>query len=187
MCGCTEDESDAVSGGAVGTMLSIGFILAIVAILTVSWWLVQAWRGLRFCQMQIGEVWQQLLAELAARREMIPYLVTAAPSEAAALGSVIGNACDLAANVEGVLEVSQAETRLSAALSRLAILLGEAPDAATNANLDQLRTRLHEMDERVGLLRGAYNRQSDTFNALLDRPAGRLLAYAQFFRKASLF
>lgn len=168
-------------------MFSIWLILAVVAILALSLWLVQAWRVLTFCRAQLGDIWQQLRAELAARREMIPYLVTAAPAEAAALGSVIGNACDLAANVEGVRESSQAETRLTAALSRLAILLSEAPGTEDNANLGLLRARLRELDERVDLLRGAHNRQADTFNALLDRPAGRLLVYAQFFRRVDRF
>ena len=168
-------------------MFSIGLILAVVAIVALSLWLVQAWRELTFCQAQLVEVWQQLRAELAARREMIPYLVTAAPAEAATLGALIGNACDLAANVEGVREVSQAETRLSAALGRLAVLVSESPEAESHANLEQLEARLREMNERVGLLRDAHNRQADTFNALLDRPAGRLLVHAQFFRKVERF
>ena len=168
-------------------MFSIGLILAVVAILALSLWLVQAWRELAFCQAQVGEVWQQLRSELAARREIIPYVVTASPVEAAAMGEAIGNACDLAANVVGVRETSQAETRLTAALSRLAVLLRETPDVAKDANLDQLRASLRELDERVGLLGDAYNRQTDTFNALLDRPAGRLLVHAQFFRKGDRF
>ena len=168
-------------------MLFIGIILAGVAILALSLWLVQAWRQLAFCRAQLAETWQQLRSELAARREIIPYVVTAAPAEAAASGSVVGNACDMAANVEGVRESSQAETRLAAALNRLTVLLDESPDVASNANLHQLRVRLRELDERVGLLREAYNRQADTFNALLERPAGRLLTRGQFFRKGDRF
>lgn len=168
-------------------MLSIWLILAAVAVLGFSLWLVQAWRDLTFCRAQVAEAWQELRADLAARREMVPYLVTAAPAEAAALGSVIGNACDLAANVEPVRELSQAEARLAAALSRLTVLLDESPDASGNANLNQLRARLRGMDQRVGLLREAHNRQADTFNALLDRPSGRLLSRGQFFQKVDRF
>ncbi len=168
-------------------MLFIGVNLAVVAILALSLWLVQAWRQLAFCRAQLAEAWEQLRAELAARREIIPYLVTAAPAEAAASGSVIGNACDLAANVEGVRESSQAETRLAAALGRLTVLLDESSDLSSNANLSQLRASLRELDERVGLLREAHNRQADTFNALLERPAGRLLVYGQMFRKVDCF
>lgn len=168
-------------------MRSIAIILAVVGGVSIALWLLQAWRTLVFCREQLEETWGQLRAELASRREMVAYLVAAAPAQAASVADVIGNACDLAANVGGVRESSQAETRLAAALSRLAALIDETPGARANANLEQLRQRLDEVNARIDLLRGSHNRQANAFNALLDRGAGRLLASFQILRRAEQF
>lgn len=168
-------------------MQAILIILGGVAGLGFGLWLVQAWRALTFCRAQCTESWGQLRAELAGRREMIPYLVTAANPGKGALVDVIGNACDLAANVEGVIESSQAEARLGAALSRLSAQLDQEATDAANVKLKPLRMRMDELNARIGLLREAYDRQVDTFNALLDRPAGRLMASVQMFRHLDRF
>jgi hypothetical protein len=168
-------------------MQSILIILGVVAGLGFALWLIQAWRALTFCRAQCMDSWGQLRAELAGRREMIPYLVTTANPGKGALVDVIGNACDLAANVEGVRESSQAEARLGAALSRLSGQLNQDQTVAANATLKPLRARLGELNARIDLLHEAYNRQADTFNALLDRPAGRLMASVQLFRRIDRF
>ena len=167
-------------------MQSILIIMGAMATLGFALWLVQAWRTLVFCRAQCTDAWGQLRAELAARREMIPYLLTANPREGGSI-DVLGNACDLAANVEGVRESSQAEARLSAALSRLSAQLDQDEAGAANAKLKQLRAHMDELNARIDLLHEAYNRQADTFNALLDRPAGRLLASVQMFRRMDRF
>lgn len=168
-------------------MQSIALILGVVFGLAVALWLIQAWRMLKFCRGEIEGSWRQLRAELAARREIVPYLVAAAPPDATAAIDVIGNACDLAANVQGVRESSQAETRLSAALARLTALLDEAAGVAGNATLKQLRGQLADAETRIAVVRGAHNRQVQAFNTLLDRAAGRLLAWAQIYRRAEEF
>jgi hypothetical protein len=168
-------------------MQSILIILGAVAGLGFALWLLQAWRTLAFCRAQCIDAWGQLRAELAARREMIPYLVTAANPGKGALVDVIGNACDLAANVEGVRESSQAEARLGAALSRLLAQLDQVEAQDANARLKQLRAHTDEVNARINLLHETYNREADTFNALLDRPAGRLMASVQLFRRMDRF
>jgi hypothetical protein len=168
-------------------MQSILLILAVVTALGFALWLVQAWRMLVFCRAQCTDAWGQLRAELAARREMIPYVVTAANPGKGALVDVIGNACDLAANVEGVRESSQAEARLGAALNGLLAQLDQDETDAANAHLKQLRERMDELNARIALQHETYNRQVDTFNALLDRAAGRLMASVQLFRRVDRF
>lgn len=168
-------------------MQSILIILGAVAALGFALWLVQAWRTLTFCRVQCMEAWEQLRAELAGRRELIPYLVTAANPGKDSPVDVIGNACDLAANVEGVRECSQAEARLGAALSRLLDQLDQDETDGANAKVKQLRSHMDEVNVRIDLLHEAYNRQADTFNALLDRPAGRLMGSVQTFRRIDRF
>jgi hypothetical protein len=168
-------------------MQSILIILAVMGGLGFALWLIQAWRALSFCRGQCVDSWTQLRAELAARREMIPYLVTAAGSDKGTPVDVIGNACDLAANVDGVRECSQAEARLGAALGRLLTQLDREESADSSAKMKQLRGRMDDLNARIRLLHEAYNRQADTFNALLERPAGRLLGSLQLFRRVDRF
>ena len=95
-------------------------------------WVAQGFRLLRYARGQIQEAWLELRAALLERREMIPYIVAAVPTRVASVLDVLGNACDLAANVEGVPECSQAEGRLSAAISRVFVQLD------TGAPLEEL-------------------------------------------------
>ena len=150
-------------------------------------WLCQSYRELTFCRGCVGESWRQLQDELTARREMIPYLLASVPAAAVQLVDVAGNACDLAAHVAGVRESAQAEGRLTAAMGRLFELLDSRPEARADTNFLTLRGRLHEADERIGMLKDTYNRQAETLNALLKRGPARLLAHFALLSEAECF
>jgi hypothetical protein len=124
---------------------------------------------------------------LLVRRETIPYIVAAVPTSVAPVLEVLGNACDLAANVEGVPECSQAEARLTMAINRVFTQLDTEAPLETLEMLSALRDRVNEQAMRIELLKGAYNRQVELFNALQRRGAGRVLASAGVVKFAELF
>ena len=162
----------------------IVIILALLVCGSVLW-VGQALRRLAFCREQVSAAWRQLSDELSARREMMPYIVSAVPVSAAQLVEAIGNACDLASHVSGVRESAQAEARLTMSMKRLFALLDAEP--AEGGNVNRLRGKLDEIETRIDWLRDCYNRQAETFNALLKRGPARLLAHLPTVRQAELF
>lgn len=161
----------------VMTMLVLGALL----------WVAQGYRLLRYARGQIQDAWLELRTALLERREMIPYIVAAVPTRVASVLDVLGNACDLAANVEGVPECSQAEGRLSAAINRVFAQLDIGAPGEDVDLLASLRERVKVQEMRIELLKGVYNRQVELFNALQRRGAGRVLTSLGVVRYAEVF
>ncbi|MEI6515807.1 MAG: hypothetical protein WCO77_07515, partial [bacterium] len=76
-------------------------IVMIMLLLGGVMWVCQAYRMLRMARFHLMDSWTELKAALNDRREMIPYIVAAMPVNISPILDVLGNACDLAANVEG--------------------------------------------------------------------------------------
>lgn len=150
-------------------------------------WIAQGYRLLRFARGQVLEAWTQLREALLARREMIPYIVAAVPTNVAPVLDVLGNACDLAANVEGVPECSKAEARLTAAISRVFAQMDTEAPIETLERLSPLRDRVRDQEMRIELLKGAYNRQVELFNAIQRRGSGLVLVSLGVVKSAELF
>lgn len=162
-------------------------ILLLMGVLGGVMWLAQGYQLLRLAREQMLEAWSELREALLARREMIPYIVASIPASAASVLDVLGNACDLAANVEGVPECSQAEARLTAAISRVFVQLDTDASQETLEMLAALRDRVKEQEMRIELLKGGYNRQVELFNALQGGGAGRALASLGVVKLAEFF
>lgn len=156
-------------------MLSILIILLAMVAIGGVLWVAQAYWTLRFARGHVVEAWSELRAALEERREMVPYIVAAVPINISPALDVLGNACDLAANVEGVRECSQAEARLSTAITRLFAQLDVEASLETLELLLPLRDRLREQDMKVDMLKDAYNRQAALFNALLEGGAAKMV------------
>ena len=168
-------------------MIPVIAIILVMLLLGGVMWVGQAFRLLRLARSNLLESWLELKAALDDRREMVPYIVAAMPAHISPLLDVLGNACDLAANVEGVRECSQAESRMAAALSKLFSQLDAEAPIETLEILTPLRDRLKEQDMRVMVLTETYNRQVELFNVLQQRGAGRVLVSLGMAQPAETF
>jgi hypothetical protein len=113
--------------------------------------------------------------------------VASVPSNISQALDVLGNACDLAANVEGVRECSQAEARLKAAITRLFEQLDTEATIETLDILAPLRERIKDQAMRVELLKDSYNRLAEIYNTLLQKGAARVLVSLGMARPVELF
>ncbi len=168
-------------------MLALAYIILGMAGVSFALWLAQTSRALEFARHEVEEAWAALRKELMARREMVPYVVAAAHTDASQVVDVIGNACDLADHVATVTECSQAEARLTSALNRLFAMVDAAPETGGRDTLDGLRKRLSDQYTRILMHKEIYNRQAETLNALLDRGIARVFVALGFCRKAALY
>lgn len=168
-------------------MLPVIVILLLVAGLGVALWIGQTSRVLGFVESQVAEAWEDLRTELENRREMVPYIVAAVPNTISAALDVVGNACDLAANVSGVRDASQAEDRLAAAISRLFSQLDAEASLEARESLLVLRDRMKELETRIAMLKELYDHQVEVFNSLLKQGAGRILVSVGAVKPKELF
>jgi len=168
-------------------MRPVLFILLTMIILGGALWVAQGYHVLHIARNQMLGAWLELREALLARREMIPYIVAAVPFNVASVLDILGNACDLAANVEGVVECSQAEARLSSAIGKLFSRLDAEASVETLEMISSLRDRIKVQAMKIELLKDLYNRQVELFNALQQRGSGRVLASLGMVNFAELF
>ena len=168
-------------------MLPVVVIVLIMMGVGGALWVGQAYRTLCFARAQLMEAWETLRAALAIRREMMPYIVASVPINIAPLLDVLGNACDMAANLSGIRECSQAEARLSAAMGRLFSQLDGEAALETRESLFPLRERLKDQEMKIGILKDLYNNQVAVFNTLQKQGAARVLVSFGVIKPAELF
>mgnify|MGYP000342013167 CR=1 FL=1 len=133
----------------------------------------------------VRAAWRELQEALAARREIVPYLVAGVPAPAAHdLAEIIGNACDLAAHVTGVREAEQAEARLSGAIQKFWAWVDEAPEARGAESARELRSRLAAAEVRIAVARDIYNLRARALNSRLETGLGWLLVQAGVIARA---
>lgn len=162
-------------------------LFAVMVMVGIALWFIQAHRLLVFAQRQVTDAWNELKSELMSRREMVPYMVAAVQVNSEQIVEIIGNACDLAANVVGIQECAQSEARLTSAIERLFALMDSLPAPEASESLLRLRKGLQQQQERIAMLIEAYNRRAETFNTLLSRGPARGFAYVMMFKSAVLF
>jgi hypothetical protein len=168
-------------------MVPVVVIILAVILAGGVMWVGQAYRMLAFARVQRDEAWVELRTALQECRDMIPYIVAAVPAHISPALDVLGNACDLAANVEGVRECAQAESRLKAAISRLFEQLDADATLETLDLILPLRDRLKDQAMRVDLLKESYNQMASVYNALLKKGAARILVSVGMARPVELF
>jgi len=168
-------------------MLPVIVISLAMMVTGAALWVGQAYRLLRFARGQLEEAWAELKTSLEGRREMVPYIVAVIPINTSPDLDVLGNACDLTANVSGVRECSQAEARLSAAINRLLLQLDAEATPETLDVLRPLRDRLKDQEMKIGIMRELYNRQVEVFNTLQKQAAARVLVSGGVISPVELF
>lgn len=168
-------------------MVPVFLVIAGMALVGLGLWVAQAYRTLSCAREQVEEAWELLKEALAARREMVPYIVAAVQVHAGQVMDVLGNACDLATNVAGVRDCSQAENRLTAAIARVFALVDEEQAEAANESVNKLRESLAGHDMKIEFCKGQFNRQVEMFNGLLGHGGARLLASIGLFKPADAF
>ncbi len=152
----------------------MGGIVFLVVIVAVVFWVVSAYNGLIALKGDTVNAWKQIDVQLKRRHDLIPNLVNAVKGamdfERGTLEAVI-QARNQAVKVQadalptgGVKKVAAAEAQLSAALSRLNIVVEQYPQLKATANIGQLQEELTSTENRVSFARQLYNDTSTTYN-----------------------
>jgi LemA protein len=145
-------------------------ILVVAAVL----WTISAYNGFQQLKGDTLNAWKQIDVQLKRRHDLIPNLVNAVKGamefEKDTLQAVI-EARNQAVKIQagalptgGVKALAEAESKLSAALSGLNVVVERYPDLKATGNVAQLQEELTSTENRVSFARQHYNDTATTYN-----------------------
>lgn len=159
------------------------FLILIAAVVI---WAISAYNKLISLKGLTLNAWKQIDVQLKRRHDLIPNLVNtvkgAMEFEKETLQAVI-EARNQAVKIQegalptgGVKALAQAEATLSAALSRLNVVVERYPDLKATSNVAQLQEELTTTENRVAFARQLYNDTATTYNVRQQQFPWNLIA-----------
>ena len=152
----------------------MGGIAFLIILVVLAGFVISAYNGLISLKGETVNAWKQIDVQLKRRHDLIPNLVNAVKGamdfERQTLEAVI-QARNQAVKVQaealpttGVKKVAAAEAQLTAALSRLNVVVEQYPQLKATANISQLQEELTSTENRVTFARQAYNDTATSYN-----------------------
>ena len=166
-------------------------VVGVVAALIVLW-LVGAYNGLVRLRNQLKNAWAQIDVQLKRRWDLIPNLVETVKGYASHEKETLENVTQ-ARNIaqgaagKGVAAQAEAESGLSAALSRLMVVVEAYPDLKANQNFLGLQEELTSTENKIGFSRQFYNDMVMKFNTRTQVFPVNMVAGMFNFKQAEFF
>lgn len=138
----------------------------------------------------VNAAWAQVENQLQRRYDLIPNLVETVKGYASHEEEVFLKVTEARSRVGGAASVSdkiEANNSLSAALSRLLVVVERYPELKANTNFLRLQDELAGTENRIAVERRRYNESVRDFNATIRRFPTNILAGIFGFEKAAFF
>jgi LemA protein len=181
-------------GAKVG--LIIGVILAIIVAIVLIFALaaggvyVTKYNKMVTLDEGVKAAWAQVENQLQRRMDLIPNYVETVKGYARHEREVFIEVTEARAKVAGSVTPSQqieANTELTAALSRLLLVVERYPDLKANQNFIRLQDELAGTENRIAVERMRYNETVKQYNAYIRKFPNFFVATLSGFTKATLF
>jgi LemA protein len=170
-------------------LLIIAAIVVLVILIPYSY-LKGTYNSLVTLDEGVKAAWAQVENQLQRRYDLIPNLVETVKGYAAHEKEVFLKVTEARAKVGGATTVSDkiaANNGLSAALSRLLLVVERYPDLKANTNFIRLQDELAGTENRIAVERRRYNETVKVYNIKIRRFPTNLLAGMFGFEKAAFF
>jgi LemA protein len=138
----------------------------------------------------VKAAWAQVENQLQRRYDLIPNLVETVKGYAAHEEEVFLKVTEARSRVGGAGSVSDkiaANNSLSAALSRLLVVVERYPELKANTNFLRLQDELAGTENRIAVERRRYNESVRAFNAAIRRFPTNIIAGIFGFERAAFF
>ncbi len=138
----------------------------------------------------VKEAWAQVETQLQRRYDLIPNLVETVKGFASQEKEVFIKVTEARSKVAGagtVPEKIEANNQLTAALSRLLVVVERYPELKSNQNFIRLQDELAGTENRIAVARRRYNEAVKVYNVAIRRFPSNLIAKTFKFEKASFF
>ena len=172
--------------------LTIVLIAIAVVVVIVLLWLVGAYNGLVRLRNQVKNAWAQIDVQLKRRWDLIPNLVETVKGYTTHEKETLENVTK-ARNIaqgaagSGVGQQAMAESGLSAALSRLMVVVEAYPDLKANQNFLALQEELTSTENKISFSRQFYNDIVMRFNTRTEVFPMNIVAGMFNFKPAEMF
>ncbi len=170
-------------------LLIIAAIVVLVILIPYSY-LKGTYNSLVTLDEGVKAAWAQVENQLQRRYDLIPNLVETVKGYAAQEKEVFLKVTEARSKVGGATTISDkiaANNGLSAALSRLLLVVERYPDLKSNTNFIRLQDELAGTENRIAVERRRYNETVKVYNIKIRRFPTNLLAGMFGFEKATFF
>jgi LemA protein len=170
-------------------LLIIAAIVALVILIPYSY-LKGTYNSLVTLDEGVKAAWAQVENQLQRRYDLIPNLVETVKGYAAQEKEVFLRVTEARSKVGGATTINDkiaANNGLSAALSRLLLVVERYPDLKSNTNFIRLQDELAGTENRIAVERRRYNETVKVYNIKIRRFPTNLLAGIFGFEKATFF
>ncbi len=170
-------------------LIIIAAIVVLVILIPYSY-LKGTYNSLVTLDEGVKAAWAQVENQLQRRYDLIPNLVETVKGYAAHEKEVFLRVTEARAKVGGATNIDDkiaANNGLSAALSRLLLVVERYPDLKANTNFIRLQDELAGTENRIAVERRRYNETVKVYNIKIRRFPTNLLAGMFGFEKATFF
>ena len=170
-------------------LLIIAFIIVLV-ILIPFFYLKGTYNSLVTMDEAVKAAWAQVENQLQRRYDLIPNLIETVKGFAAQEREVFIRVTEARSKVAGATTINdkiEANNGLSAALSRLLLVVERYPELKSNTNFLRLQDELAGTENRIAVERRRYNETVKAYNIRIRRFPTNLLAGMFGFEKAAFF
>ena len=168
----------------------IVFTVIVVLILVPLLYLKGTYNSLVTMDEGVKAAWAQVENQLQRRYDLIPNLVETVKGYASHEEEVFLKVTEARSRVGGAGSVSDkiaANNSLSAALSRLLVVVERYPELKANTNFLRLQDELAGTENRIAVERRRYNESVRAFNTTIRRFPTNILAGIFGFERAAFF
>jgi len=171
------------------TLLIIAAIIVLVILIPYSY-LKGTYNSLVTMDEGVKAAWAQVENQLQRRYDLIPNLVETVKGYAAQEKEVFLRVTEARSKVGGATTINDkitANNGLTAALSRLLLVVERYPELKSNTNFLRLQDELAGTENRISVERRRYNETVKAYNIKIRRFPTNLLAGMFGFEKATFF
>ncbi|MBN1832401.1 MAG: LemA family protein [Deltaproteobacteria bacterium] len=175
--------------GIQKVFLTVVIIIVVLVVIPLLY-LKGAYNGLVSLDEEVKTAWAQVENQLQRRYDLIPNLVETVKGYASHEQELFVRVTEARSRVGGAGSVPdkiEANNSLSAALSRLLVLVERYPELKANTNFIRLQDELAGTENRIAVERRRYNETVRTYNTTVRRFPKNIIAGIFGFERAALF
>jgi LemA protein len=170
----------------------LGFFAIVLIIgLSLVGWVWGTYNNLATQNQMVATSWADVQTQYQRRFDLIPNLVNATKGilvqEQKVFGAIADARTHYANSAPNSKDQVQATSQLDGALSRLLVVMENYPVLKSNENVKALTDEIAGTENRIAVSRDRYNQQVLTFNTLIVRFPGNLIAGMFGFQQKEFF
>ena len=167
------------------------FAIVLIVGLSLVGWVWGTYNNLATQNQIVATSWGDVQTQYQRRFDLIPNLVNATKGilvqEQKVFGAIADARTHYANSAPNSKEQVQATSQLDGALSRLLVVMENYPVLKSNENVKALTDEIAGTENRIAVSRDRYNQQVLTFNTLIVRFPGNLIAGMFGFQQKEFF